>query len=217
MKKRLFFNFRGTRFFCNLTFFSTMSAKVRRSLLLFCILIITFTFYSYIAFNPIHRKAEKLENKIANLNADIKDRDQQIKSFRLKIDSLRLKLTHLNQLANNIKMAIGIDPKESSSDHLGVGGSFAKNIDLSLIEPAAYDQWVKNLNEEVNRLDFETVNQFDEYQVLLETVKEIKKVQDATPSISPVEGGQISSNFGYRQSPFTGNKEFHSGLDISEP
>jgi murein DD-endopeptidase MepM/ murein hydrolase activator NlpD len=36
----------------------------------------------------------------------------------------------------------------------------------------------------------------------------------STPSIWPAQGW-LSSRFGYRQSPFTGQKEFHKGIDIS--
>jgi len=35
--------------------------------------------------------------------------------------------------------------------------------------------------------------------------------------IWPVIGGHISSNYGYRPSPFTGVRQFHSGLDIGVP
>ena len=36
----------------------------------------------------------------------------------------------------------------------------------------------------------------------------------ATPSVSPTKGWMTSA-FGYRTSPFTGNREFHRGLDIA--
>jgi len=38
----------------------------------------------------------------------------------------------------------------------------------------------------------------------------------ATPLIYPVKG-VVTSDFGYRKSPFTGKREFHKGLDIAAP
>ena len=33
----------------------------------------------------------------------------------------------------------------------------------------------------------------------------------------PLQGGKISSKFGYRKSPFTGHKQHHNGIDIAAP
>jgi murein DD-endopeptidase MepM/ murein hydrolase activator NlpD len=54
---------------------------------------------------------------------------------------------------------------------------------------------------------------------LVETIGERRQLLDSTPSILPVQGQEyrISSEFGWRRSPFTGQKEFHHGLDISAP
>lgn len=213
MKKRLFFTLRSAASFFNRLFLSRQS---KRFFVILCALVIIIIFYSYIGFNHVDSKIEKSENRISNLNTGIDNRDQQIESFHTKIDSLRLKLAELNQIANKIQIIAGIDTKSAETGRLGVGGSYVKDLRLTLTEPSAYEQWAKNLNDEVNKLNDEAVNQFDEYQVLLETVKEIKRIQDATPSICPVDGGQIASDFGYRPSPFTGQKEFHSGLDISD-
>jgi murein DD-endopeptidase MepM/ murein hydrolase activator NlpD len=49
-------------------------------------------------------------------------------------------------------------------------------------------------------------------------MREQRNHLDHTPSIVPVDSETycFSSGFGWRQSPFTGQKEFHSGLDISD-
>jgi murein DD-endopeptidase MepM/ murein hydrolase activator NlpD len=213
MKKRLFFIQRIISSFFNNLFFST---KPKRSFGLLCALTVIFISYHYISFSQTDPKIEQFENKITNPNAGIDNRDQPNKSFHTKINSLWPKLDELSQLVDKIRNIAGIGDRTAETGRLGIGGSYVKDLKTSLAESSAYDQWAKNLNDEVNKLNDKTVNQFDEYQVLLETVKEIKRIQDATPSICPLEDGQIASNFGYRLSPFTGKKEFHSGLDISD-
>lgn len=45
---------------------------------------------------------------------------------------------------------------------------------------------------------------------------ERKRHWDAIPSLTPVDGEHwVSSAFGWRQSPFTGKREFHSGVDLA--
>jgi murein DD-endopeptidase MepM/ murein hydrolase activator NlpD len=53
---------------------------------------------------------------------------------------------------------------------------------------------------------------------LLQVMREQHNRLDHTPSIVPVDSDtySFSSGFGWRQDPFTGRREFHSGLDISD-
>jgi murein DD-endopeptidase MepM/ murein hydrolase activator NlpD len=37
-----------------------------------------------------------------------------------------------------------------------------------------------------------------------------------TPTLRPIDGGYVSSGFGVRRDPFTGDVENHSGLDITQ-
>lgn len=51
---------------------------------------------------------------------------------------------------------------------------------------------------------------------LARRVGERKQAWDSVPTISPVDGEHwISSAFGWRRSPFTGKREFHSGTDMA--
>ncbi|GAB4362257.1 MAG: M23 family metallopeptidase [Deltaproteobacteria bacterium] len=48
-------------------------------------------------------------------------------------------------------------------------------------------------------------------------VVEQKSLYLATPTGWPVSGGHISSSYGYRVHPKTGERQFHTGIDISVP
>jgi murein DD-endopeptidase MepM/ murein hydrolase activator NlpD len=202
-------------FFPICRFLSGLSAIAVRQSLLWSVLVISVIAYDHNLRHQALSEIKPTAKTPASLPGEAFNEDPQINSFRTKIDSLRLQLARLNQLAEKIKIAAGLEKKGSGSGKPGMGGSFAKNVPFSLADPAAYNKWVKDLDAEIEQLDDSSVEQFDEYQVLLATVKEIKKIQEATPSIFPVEGGSISSEFGYRQSPFKDSREFHSGLDIS--
>jgi murein DD-endopeptidase MepM/ murein hydrolase activator NlpD len=53
---------------------------------------------------------------------------------------------------------------------------------------------------------------------LLQVIREQRNRLDHTPSIVPVDSDtySFSSGFGWRHDPFTGRREFHSGVDISD-
>lgn len=51
---------------------------------------------------------------------------------------------------------------------------------------------------------------------LLEEMEHERAVIARTPSLSPVTG-ICTSLFGWRDSPFTGKREFHKGIDIATP
>ncbi|MDW7708927.1 MAG: M23 family metallopeptidase [Deferrisomatales bacterium] len=51
---------------------------------------------------------------------------------------------------------------------------------------------------------------------LASRLHERKRQWDALPSLTPVDGEHwVSSAFGWRRSPFTGEREFHSGVDFA--
>ncbi|MDY6844750.1 MAG: M23 family metallopeptidase, partial [Thermodesulfobacteriota bacterium] len=57
----------------------------------------------------------------------------------------------------------------------------------------------------------------DDLQELLDVLDEQKEKWNTLPSVLPVKTDNywFSSGFGWRKSPFTGLRHFHSGLDIS--
>lgn len=56
----------------------------------------------------------------------------------------------------------------------------------------------------------------DDLTDLAARIHERKRYWDSLPAIAPVDGEHwISSGFGWRRSPFSGKREFHSGIDLA--
>ena len=180
-----------------------------------CALLLGFVFCDYAYLKYTRSQTQHLKMEVADLKAEIKDRDEQVKAFYTKIDSLQMKLIKLNQLERQIRTFIGMNKATQNISDFGIGGIYSEDSDDKISPAEINDNLFQSMDIEVERLDQKAGDQSEHFQALWSTLREIKKIQDATPSIRPIEGGWISSKFGFRKSPFSGKREFHSGVDIA--
>jgi murein DD-endopeptidase MepM/ murein hydrolase activator NlpD len=70
------------------------------------------------------------------------------------------------------------------------------------------------MHHQVDQTNLAAKTQALDFENLIRELETKRNLLASTPSIRPSDGW-ITSRFGYRTSPFTGRREFHSGLDIS--
>ncbi len=68
----------------------------------------------------------------------------------------------------------------------------------------------------MDRVEREIQLQTASFQEISARLSANQEIMDRTPSLRPVEGGYISSSFGYRRDPFTRRTEMHPGVDIPQ-
>lgn len=100
-----------------------------------------------------------------------------------------------------------IDPEARM---LGVGGPHDPNMDEITPSTAAAMEIASDVDELLRLSKFER----ERYQEVFELLNEKRDRLDHTPSIMPTRG-YFSRGFGHKDDPFTGFKQFHSGLDIA--
>lgn len=71
-----------------------------------------------------------------------------------------------------------------------------------------------NLTKELDRLSREMNDRSKSFQELIDQLEAKRSVLASTPTIWPVKGW-LTAGFGYRRSPFTGLRQMHEGVDIS--
>ncbi len=173
----------------------------------------------YVSIKRSMADVSRLQDEINALRSEIEDREHTIAKFKFKIDDLQLKLSQLHDLDRKIR--IGVKLEDSIADtamswrQAGVGGAFLQTPGQLEMNVDDYQMLIDNLTERMELLDQALVKRSNEFVLLMNAIQEIKQVREATPSISPLQGGTVSSGFGYRNSPFTGKREFHSGVDIA--
>jgi murein DD-endopeptidase MepM/ murein hydrolase activator NlpD len=82
--------------------------------------------------------------------------------------------------------------------------------------PPEYSSRIRSLELTIDSLTRRASLQEQSLQELYELLKDQESLLSSTPSIWPSRGW-ITSGFGYRVSPFTGEKQLHEGIDISAP
>ena len=152
--------------------------------------------------------------RLAQLEDENARQKTQLAALTDKIDRINGKLIELNEFDQKLKIMANLETDEESNQFLGIGGA-----DPSLLNPdytieKAHERLVTLMHQSLDNLDTEISIQMNEKEELYRYLENQKGMLACTPSIWPTRGW-LSSGFGNRISKFTGEMEFHKGLDIS--
>ncbi|TKB76716.1 MAG: M23 family metallopeptidase [Nitrospira sp.] len=160
----------------------------------------------------------------------------QTSAFANSVDDLKRRLLNMREINQRLRVMMGIDAQKSEDLLDGKGG-----IDLPLPPPGsqndqarpgaqsqggdALDADSSNLlrKEDSARLDQALMGLDQAMEREEQSLQKLSKVANervarlgAMPSIRPVQGW-MTSGFGPRMSPFTGQMAMHDGMDIGAP
>lgn len=138
----------------------------------------------------------------------------QIVAFSNKIESLKTHLNGLRDFEQKIRIIANLEAGNAETSMFGVGGSDPEDLDPTVIMEQDYQELVRDMHAEINEIDQTSYTQNESFASLFDQLKGKRNLLAATPSIRPLKGW-VTSQFGYRESPFTGRREFHRGLDIA--
>ena len=159
----------------------------------------------------LREENSRLQDRIAVLQAKVDDVDERLVLLKQFDEKLRA-MTDLRDDARGLAMG----PLKSNPQG---GADLATEIDPFAVPVAGDDPAVQQLREalldsrmlglanEANR-ELRSLAELSEYFSVRETMLK------STPSIAPAHG-LLTSGFGSREDPFTGDHTMHSGLDIA--
>lgn len=156
-----------------------------------------------------HRTIEALQSDIISLS-------QQAESIKTKVEALK-KLE--NELRDVTEPIVGGDVVTISSFEV-----FTESPEISS-QSAIGGIHIPVRNDEISDLAIDIESDFyylsSEMDLLLsslslakEQIIEYQELMRVTPTIWPTKSQRVTSNFGYRNDPFTRRPSFHSGIDI---
>ena len=188
-------------------------------LFLFIGVIAGLTYLSCMIFDYHHLKInstniQELKHNIGHQKNVIVQQRNQLQQFAKEMNTLKSKLIALNQFEEKIRIIADIDLPHRQDSLFGVGGSIPEDFSTHSPLTKKPDELVREMESNLRLFDQVTKNQSKGFELLLSAIENKMTLLASTPSIRPTRGW-ISSGFGYRESPFTGRREFHPGLDIA--
>jgi len=134
-------------------------------------------------------------------------------SLMQKTNRLETELAALREFDLRLRTAAGLEMKENS--FLATGGADTLSSRTLMVAAVAHQALpTDNLPMELDRLSHEMNSRTKSFQELIDQLEAKRSVLASTPTIWPVKGW-LTAGFGYRRSPFTGLRQMHEGVDIS--
>jgi murein DD-endopeptidase MepM/ murein hydrolase activator NlpD len=164
------------------------------------------------------------------LRAEIVNAREQTTAFSNAVDELKRKFVAMKEVNQRLRVMLGMEPQPPPQDFAngrggdevplkeGVGTESAETSQVqpsgeAVTEDSSDSLLASHVKEELSWLQTEAVSQEHVLEELSEAASARSARWASTPSIWPVKGW-VTSGFGPRVSPFTGQAAMHEGLDI---
>ena len=158
---------------------------------------------------------------------------EQTTTFSNSVNDLKRRLLAMKEVNQRLRLMLGIEPPKTESILDGKGGDSAppqgelqessnetiemmQGPQISVTEDQPHDPLLSRVQAGIAWLQNEAGTEERSLKDLTSAIESKQAKWDATPSIWPVKGW-ITSGFGKRISPFTGQMSVHEGVDIGAP
>lgn len=149
---------------------------------------------------------------------------EEKRALEVKIASLEKELNRMQELDRRIRTIAGLDkgtpetPAAAAQPALlGVGGPEGHLGEA--VEDAFQgdrERLIEKMFNDLQQIEREMATRQQSFEQLRGFLEQQKSRLAATPSIWPVRGW-LTSGYGLRVSPFTGNRQLHEGIDVAGP
>lgn len=205
---------------------SDASSKIReisinRTLWIFSLIFAGFSVIgaSFIGYDYSRIKSITFSNGNANhtvhsLNSEITNQRKQIQKFAEEIEILKKQVINLSNFEDKVRIIADIKQTSDSSGLIGIGSIPTDALDPDIPLTQKHSSLIREMHQQVTQTKVAAEKHALDFDQLIKQLEQKRNLLASTPSIRPVNGW-ITSGFGSRVSPFTGQNEFHSGLDIA--
>lgn len=147
------------------------------------------------------------EQEVQNLREQVAAEQKKMSVYARTLGQVQAKLSRLDSLGEKLVEVASLDKKEFD---FGLQPAFGgpRLIQSSVNADMGLNDRMQHVNSRLSNLD----TQLAAIDYLIQGTREEK---NARPHAWPSEGGWLSSKFGTRADPFTGERASHHGVDIA--
>jgi murein DD-endopeptidase MepM/ murein hydrolase activator NlpD len=152
--------------------------------------------------------------ELAHLKKENEYQKRQFIHLAQRIDEITQKMGEMKEFDRKLKDMVDLETGKGTPALGGVGGSEPSLLrpDYSMVK--SHKDLVRLMHRSLDNVDNEIALGERDKAELHKFLENQKTLLASTPSIWPTKGW-LSSRFGYRTSPFTGEREFHRGIDVA--
>lgn len=191
------------------------TVRVRRSLaiLLGIVAIGLAAFSTFATIRYVSHSSETY--RVDQLTARNEQLNTELQGLRTQVKGLERQVQRNFDFQKKARLLANLDDLSDDVTEVGVGGPGYGYVEsLSILEEGTRGE-VIDLREDIDKLIRQAKLQTDSYREIISILDENQARLNATPSIRPVPRGYVSSRFGRRMDPFTGQSSYHYGIDYS--
>lgn len=148
------------------------------------------------------------ENHASILEEENTNQSLEIAYLRNRSAEIEEKLLGLNQLQDKVLNMVGLNAESQSEDIERLPSFLVTRSNLRTFDGEG------GLEDDLLYLDQLITQQKQSMEKLVTDVEKQLKYMDAIPNLQPTVG-RLSSPYGYRISPTSRKREFHSGIDLA--
>lgn len=142
-----------------------------------------------------------------------------LQAFASRIKDLEGQLAKLSLFDKKIRIIANMEKEPgqagtSDQQLLGMGGDSVVEEEMFTRPGAKVEELVDKMKDDLKNLEHMATTQEESFVELKDYLSKRSAMLASTPSIWPAKGW-VTSNYGSRVSPFTGNPQHHTGLDIA--
>ncbi len=180
----------------------------------FSVIGVSFMGYDYVRLKRFTLNGGNFNHTVHSLNSEIENQRIQIHKFAGEIEILKKQVTNLSNFEDKVRLIADIKQTSDSSGLIGIGSIPTDALDPDIPLTQKHNSLIREMHQQVTQTKVAAEKHALDFEQLIKQLEQKRNVLASTPSIRPLNGW-ITSGFGSRISPFTGQNEFHSGLDIS--
>jgi murein DD-endopeptidase MepM/ murein hydrolase activator NlpD len=133
-----------------------------------------------------------------------------LNAMAVKLGELQAQMLRLDGLGERLAQMAGLKPRELPPP-VEPGKAPARGGPAPTL---SHDLSVEEFGDLLGQLSRQVEERSDQLGVLEALLLNTSANKKFLPTLSPIEDGWFSSNFGWRIDPFTGQKGFHEGIDF---